>query len=123
MGKYSDVLMDHFTSPRHAHRMENADRIGRAGTPGQGPFMIVYLRISGNHIVDASFQTIGCGPTIASGSVLTELVTGLSVVDSLCLTPEDLIEALDGVPADKLHAPVLAIAALQHALKDPGGTE
>ena len=72
----------------------------------------------GDKILAAKFQTYGCGPTIACGSVLTELITGRSISDCLELTPQSLIDALDGVPADKLHSPALAIAALRDALKE-----
>ncbi len=118
MGKYSDTLMDHFTSPRNSGALESPDSTGRAGAPGRGPFLILYLRMKGNQVLAAKFQTYGCGPTIACGSVLTEMITGRSVTDCLELTAQTLIDALDGVPADKLHSPALAIAALRDALKE-----
>jgi nitrogen fixation NifU-like protein len=118
MGKYSDTLMDHFTAPRNSGALDSPDVTGHAGTPGRGPFLILYLRMHGDKILAAKFQTYGCGPTIACGSVLTELITGRSISDCLELTPQSLIDALDGVPADKLHSPALAIAALRDALKE-----
>jgi nitrogen fixation protein NifU and related proteins len=118
MGKYSDTLMDHFTAPRNSGVLESPDIIGHAGTPGRGPFLILYLRMKGNQILAAKFQTYGCGPTIACGSVLTEMITGHSVPDCLELTAQTLIDALDGVPPEKLHSPALAIAALRDALKE-----
>jgi nitrogen fixation NifU-like protein len=117
MGKYSDILMEHFTAPRNSGPLETPDATGHAGTPGRGPFLILYLRINNDRIVAARFQTYGCGPTIACGSMLTELITGRTVADCLQLTTETLIDALDGVPPDKLHSPTLAIAALRDALK------
>jgi nitrogen fixation protein NifU and related proteins len=117
MGKYSDMLMDHFTSPRNSGRLEGPDATGHAGTPGRGPFLILYLRISGEDVAAAKFQTYGCGPTIACGSMLTEMIDGRPIADCLRLTTDALIEALDGVPSDKLHSPALAIAALRDALK------
>jgi nitrogen fixation protein NifU and related proteins len=122
MGRYSETLMDHFLSPRHTGTMEAPDIVGHVGTIGQGPFMVLYLRIQNDRVSDAKFQTYGCGPTIASGSMLTELIIGQSVHDCLALTPEQLAEALDGIPAEKQHCPALAIAALRDALKSDKAT-
>jgi nitrogen fixation NifU-like protein len=115
--KYSDTLMEHFSSPRNMQAMESPDLVGHAGTPGRGPFLILYLRMDGPRIERASFQTYGCGPTIAAGSVLTEVIAGRSVAECLKMTHLDIIAALDGVPPDKLHCPALAIAALHDALR------
>ena len=99
--------------------MEHPDRTGLAGTPGNGPFLVLYLKIQDGGIAAAKFQTYGCGPMIACGSILTEMILGKTREECLRLTPEDLIEALDdGIPFDKLHCPVLAIEALQSALKE-----
>ena len=117
MGKYSDILMDHFTAPRNSGPLDAPDATGHAGTPGRGPFLILYLRIQDDRIVAARFQTYGCGPTIACGSMLTEMIDGRPIADCLQLTTDTLIEALDGVPSEKLHSPALAIAALRNALK------
>ncbi len=117
MGKFSDTLMDHFTSPRNSGPMESPDATGHAGFPGRGPFLILYLRIRDDRIHTAKFQTYGCGPTIACGSMLTELITGHPVAECLQLTTEELIAVLDGVPVEKLQSPALAIAALPDALK------
>jgi nitrogen fixation protein NifU and related proteins len=116
MGKYSDTLMDHVLSPRNGGVMENPDLTGHAGRPGRGSFLILYLRVAEGRIAAAKYHTVGCGPTIACGSMLSELVVGRSIEDCRELTTEVLIEALDGVPPDKLHCPALAIAALQDAL-------
>jgi nitrogen fixation NifU-like protein len=117
MGKYSDILMDHFFAPRNGGRMEGPDRVGQAGTPGQGPFMVLYLRLDGDRVTEARFQTYGCGPAIAAGSMLTVLVTGRTVAECLALTAEELTEALGGVPPEKQHCPALAIQALRAALQ------
>jgi nitrogen fixation NifU-like protein len=123
MGKYSDILMDHFTSPRNVGCVEPADAEGRAGTPHSGqPFMVLTLRIADGTVREARYKTYGCGATIAAGSMLTEMVRGRTVAECLTLTPADLIEALDGVPGDKLHCPALAIDALRSALRAYQGT-
>jgi len=116
MGDFSDILMDHFSSPRNTGPMTSPDVVGQAGTLGHGPFMVLYLRIQQDRVVDAKFRTYGCGVTIACGSLLTEIIIQLSVRECLDLTAEHLTEAIGGVPPDKLHSPVLAIAALRHAL-------
>jgi nitrogen fixation protein NifU and related proteins len=116
MGKYSETMMDHVLSPRNGGVMESPALTGRAGSPGRGAFMILYLGIEGNRISAAKYHTVGCGPTIACGSIMSELVLGRSIAECRELTAEDLIEALDGVPPDKLHCPALAIGALRDAL-------
>ena len=117
MAGYSETLMEHFSSPRNAGRLDNADRTGQAGTVGSGPFFILYLRIERDTIREAKFQTHGCGLTIASGSMLTELIVNRPLAECRGLTVERLIEALDGVPPHKRHGPALAIGALQDALR------
>ncbi len=98
--------------------MEIPDLTGYAGTPGRGAFLVLYLKLQGERVAEAKYQTYGCGPTIAAGSMLTELITGRTVAECRDLTVEKLIEALDGVPPDKLHCPGLAIAALRDALSN-----
>jgi len=116
MGKYSETLTEHVMAPRNGGAIDNPDLIGHAGAPGRGAFLILYLRIEDDRITTAKYHTVGCGPTIASGSALTEMIVGRSIAECRGLTVHDLIEALDGVPPDKLHCPALAIGALQDAL-------
>jgi nitrogen fixation NifU-like protein len=108
--------MDHVLAPRNAGVMESPDLTGHAGAPGRGAFLILFLELDADRITAAKYHTYGCGPTIASGSMLTELIVGRTVAECRGLTTEDLIAALDGVPPDKLHCPALAIAALHDAL-------
>jgi nitrogen fixation protein NifU and related proteins len=116
MGKYSETMMDHVLSPRNGGVLENPDLTGHAGTPGRGAFLILFLKVEEGRIAAARYHTVGCGPTIACGSMLSELVLGRSIAECRALTAEDLIEALDGVPPDKLHCPAPAIGALRDAL-------
>jgi nitrogen fixation protein NifU and related proteins len=116
MAKYSDTLTEHVLAPRNGGAMESPDLTGHAGVRGRGAFMILYLKIQNERISAAKYHTIGCGPTIASGSMLTEMIAGKSIAHCRELTVENLIEALDGVPPDKLHCPALAIGALKDAL-------
>jgi nitrogen fixation protein NifU and related proteins len=116
MAKYSETMMDHVLSPRNGGVLEQPDLTGHAGTPGRGAFLILFLRIVEGRVATAKYHTVGCGPTIACGSMLSELVLGRSIAECRELTAEDLIEALDGVPPDKLHCPALAVGALRDAL-------
>jgi NifU-like protein involved in Fe-S cluster formation len=116
MGKYSETMMDHVLSPRNGGVMESPDLTGHAGTPGRGAFLILFLRVEDGRIASAKYHTVGCGPTIACGSMLSELVRGRTIAECGKLTADHLIEALDGVPPDKLHCPAMAIAALRDAL-------
>jgi nitrogen fixation protein NifU and related proteins len=123
MGKFSDTLMDHLMAPRNTGVMENPDLTGVAGSPGRGAFLVLCLRVRDRRIADAKFQTYGCGPTIAAGSMLTEMIVGRTVEECWEMTAEQLIEALDSVPPDKLHCPALAIGALRNAVgagNEPG---
>ncbi|MFI5455272.1 MAG: iron-sulfur cluster assembly scaffold protein [Isosphaerales bacterium] len=116
MGRYSETLTDHVMDPRNCGVMENPDLTGHAGAPGRGAFMILYLKLQDERVTAAKYHTVGCGPTIAAGSMLTGLILGRTIGECLELTADRLIEALDGVPSDKLHCPALAIAALGDAL-------
>ena len=116
MARFSETLSEHVMAPRNTGVMENPDLTGHAGTPGRGAFLILFLKIQDDRIAVAKYQTYGCGPTIAAGSMLTELIVGRTIAECRELTVEDLILALDGVPPDKLHCPALAIGALRDAL-------
>ncbi len=94
MGQYSDTLMDHFTSPRNIGRMESPDRVGIAGTPGQGPFMVLCLKLQNDIVEDAKYQTHGCGVTVAAGSALTELIISGSLDQCRSITVEHLTASL-----------------------------
>lgn len=96
--------------------MENSDLTGHAGAHGPGAFVIPYLKVDDERITAAKYQTVGCRPTIGSGSMLTEMLARNSIAECRELTVEDLIAGLDGVPPDKLQCPALAIGALKDAL-------
>jgi nitrogen fixation NifU-like protein len=116
--RFSDILMDHFNAPRNSGAMDKPDCIGLVGVPGQGPFLLLCLRVEDGYVVEARYQTHGCGASIAAGSMLTVLIMQRSVGDCLAITADQLTEALGGVPPDKLHCPAMAIAALRNALRD-----
>ena len=118
MALYSDKVMDHFMNPRNVGCIENADGIGEIGNAKCGDIMKIYLKIENDIIVDAKFETFGCGSAIASSSMATELIVGKPVSDALALTNKAVVEALDGLPPQKIHCSVLAEEAIKLALKD-----
>ena len=118
MALYSDKVMDHFMNPRNVGCIENADGIGEIGNAKCGDIMKIYLKIENNIIEDVKFETFGCGSAIASSSMATEMIIGKPVSEALELTNKAVVEALDGLPAHKVHCSVLAEEAIKNALKD-----
>ena len=115
---YSEKVMDHFMHPRNVGVIENADGIGEVGNAKCGDIMKIYLKVKGGIIEDVKFETFGCGSAIASSSMATEMIKGKSIDDALSLTNKAVAEALDGLPAHKLHCSVLAEEAIKNAIKD-----
>ena len=118
MALYSEKVMDHFMHPRNVGVIENADGIGEVGNAKCGDIMKIYLKIENETIVDVKFETFGCGSAIASSSMATEMIMGKSIHEALQLTNAAVCEALDGLPAHKVHCSVLAEEAIKNALKD-----
>ncbi|MBR6518075.1 MAG: Fe-S cluster assembly scaffold protein NifU [Oscillospiraceae bacterium] len=118
MALYSEKVMDHFRNPRNVGMIENADGVGEVGNAKCGDIMKIYLKISDNVIEDVKFETFGCGSAIASSSMATELIKGKAVDQALELTNKAVVEALDGLPPQKIHCSVLAEEAIKLALKD-----
>ena len=118
MALYSEVVMDHFMNPRNVGTIENADGVGEVGNAKCGDIMKIYLKIENDIIVDVKFETFGCGSAIASSSMATEMIKGKSIQEALSLTNKAVCEALDGLPAAKVHCSVLAEEAIKSALKD-----
>ena len=118
MALYSDKVMDHFRNPRNVGALEDANGIGEVGNARCGDIMKMYLKIEDETVVDVSFETFGCGSAIASSSIATELIKGKPVSDALKLTNKAVVEALDGLPAHKVHCSVLAEEAIKAAIED-----
>ena len=115
---YSEKVMDHFIHPRNVGTIENADGIGEVGNAKCGDIMKIYLKIGNDMIVDVKFETFGCGSAIASSSMATEMIKGKPLAEALTLTNKAVAEALDGLPAHKMHCSVLAEEAIKAAVKD-----
>ena len=118
MALYSEKVMDHFLNPRNVGVIENANAIGEVGNAKCGDIMKMYLKIEDDIIQDVKFETFGCGSAIASSSMATELIKGKPVSEAMQLTNKAVAEALDGLPAYKMHCSVLAEEAIQKALED-----
>ena len=118
MALYSEKVMDHFMHPRNVGIIEDASGVGQVGNAKCGDIMKIYLKIENDIIVDVKFETFGCGSAIASSSMATEMIKGKSIQDALALTNKAVCEALDGLPAAKVHCSVLAEEAIKNALKD-----
>ena len=119
MALYSDKVMDHFRNPRNVGVLEDANGVGEVGNPVCGDIMKMYLKINDDEIIeDVKYETFGCGSAIASSSMATELIKGKSVEEALSLTNKAVAEALDGLPAHKMHCSVLAEEAIKSAIDD-----
>ena len=115
---YSKKVMDHFAHPRNVGEMPEANAVGQVGNQKCGDIMKMMLKIENDVIVDAKFQTFGCGAAVATSSMATELVKGKTVQEALQLTNKAVMEALDGLPPVKVHCSVLAEEAIRAALID-----
>jgi len=118
MEQYSEKVMDHFRNPRNVGEIENPDGVGRVGNPICGDVMEMYIKVNDNTITDAKFKTFGCGAAIATSSMATELVIGKTIEEAKKITNKVVAEALDGLPAIKMHCSNLAEEALEAAIND-----
>ena len=119
MALYNDKVMDHFQNPRNVGKLEDADGIGEVGNAKCGDIMRMYIKVDDNGIItDCKFNTFGCGSAIATSSMATELIKGKSVKEALELSNQAVVEALDGLPPQKIHCSVLAEEAVRAAVKD-----
>ena len=118
MALYSEKVMDHFRHPRNVGSIEDADGVGEVGNAVCGDIMKIYLKIDDDIVSDVKFETFGCGSAIASSSMATELIKGKPLSEVMTLTNKAVAEALDGLPAHKLHCSVLAEEAIKAAIDD-----
>ncbi|MEA5151643.1 MAG: Fe-S cluster assembly scaffold protein NifU [Oscillospiraceae bacterium] len=118
MALYSDKVMDHFEHPRNVGKLDDADGIGEVGNAKCGDIMRMYIKVKDGIITDCKFNTFGCGSAIATSSMATELIKGKPIEDALKLSNKAVVEALDGLPAHKIHCSVLAEEAVRAAVKD-----
>lgn len=113
---YSEKVMDHFKNPRNVGKIEDADGVGEVGNVVCGDIMKIYIKVKDNIITDVKFNTFGCGSAIATSSMATELIKGQPLEKALELTNKAVVEALGGLPPQKLHCSVLAEEAVKAAI-------
>ncbi len=116
--EYSDKVMEHFATPHNVGVLEDANGVGEVGNAKCGDIMKMYLKIVDDVIVDVKFQTFGCASAIATSSIATDMIKGKPISEALQLTNKAVVEALDGLPAVKVHCSVLAEQAVKAALTD-----
>ena len=115
---YSEKVMEHFANPHNVGVIEDANGVGEIGNAKCGDIMKMYLKIENDIIVDVKFKTYGCASAIATSSIATDLIKGQPISEALKLTNKAVVEALDGLPAVKIHCSVLAEQAIKAALAD-----
>ena len=115
---YSDKVMDHFMNPRNVGKLDNPSGVGQVGNAKCGDIMKMYLKIKDGVIEDVKFETFGCGSAIASSSMATEMIKGKTIDEALAVTNRQVVEALGGLPAHKLHCSVLAEESIKSAIKN-----
>ena len=118
MALYTDTVMDHFMNPRNVGEIPDADGVGEVGNAKCGDIMKMYIKVKDNRIDDVKFETFGCGSAIASSSMATEMIKGKTIDEALAVTNKQVVEALGGLPAHKLHCSVLAEESIKSAVTD-----
>ncbi len=115
---YSEVVLDHLQHPRNVGIIEDADGVGKMGSPVCGDLMEIYIEVQDSRIADVKFRTFGCGAAIASSSMLSEMAKGKTLEEALSITDEQVAQALGGLPEQKLHCSNLAASTLHKAIED-----
>lgn len=115
---YSEKVMDHFMNPRNVGEIPDADGVGTKGNPICGDVMKIYIKIKDDRIVDAKFQTFGCGAAIAVSSMITELVKGKTLDEALTISKRTVADELGGLPPEKMHCSNLGAGALKEAIEE-----
>ncbi|OPY61921.1 MAG: NifU-like protein [Pelotomaculum sp. PtaU1.Bin065] len=115
---FSDKVIEHFMCPRNVGSMPDADAIGSCGDPGCGDSLTLYIKVKDSVITDISFLVFGCVAAIASSSMTTELAKGKTLEEALRITDNDIADALDGLPENKIHCSVLGATALKNAIEN-----
>jgi len=115
---YSERVMAHFRNPHNVGELETPDGVGEVGNPQCGDVMKIGIMVEDEHIAEIRFQTLGCAAAIATSSMITDMAKGMTLADAMEISRDDVADALDGLPANKMHCSNLAADALKEAIKD-----
>lgn len=115
---YSEKVIEHFMSPRNAYSMPDADAEGSFGDPSCGDFLTIYIKVKDKCIVEISYLVFGCCASVATSSMTTVIAKGKTIEEALEITEEDIIQALDGLPDNKIHCSNLGVSALRSAINN-----
>ena len=116
--EYSAKVLEHFANPHNVGKIDDADGIGEVGNAKCGDIMKMYIKVKDDVITDVKFNNYGCASAIATSSIATDMIKGKPISEALKLTNKAVVEALDGLPAVKIHCSVLAEEAIKAAVKD-----
>ena len=116
--EYSAKVLEYFANPHNVGKIDDADGIGEVGNAKCGDIMKMYIKVKDDVITDVKFNTYGCASAIATSSIATDMIKGKPISEALKLTNKAVVEALDGLPAVKIHCSVLAEEAIKAAVKD-----
>lgn len=121
---YSEEVKDHFFNPKNIFKSQEeskkyqADGVGMVGNPKCGDMMKMWIKVKDNRITECRYQTFGCASAIATTSVLSQMVIGMTLDDAMKITPKEIVEKLGGLPSVKFHCSVLGDKALREAIND-----
>jgi len=115
---YSEKVVEFFMHPRNVGRLDPADGVGEVGNPRCGDVMKIYIQVRDNRIDDIRFETFGCAAAIATSSMITEMVKGKTLEEALEVSNKDVLDALGGLPPEKIHCSLLAEEGIRAAVED-----
>jgi nitrogen fixation NifU-like protein len=115
---YTETVRDYFLNPRNVGSLDHADGIGEVGNAKCGDVMKISIKVEDDRIADVRFETFGCAAAIASSSIATEMIKGKTLDEALKVTNKDVLEALGGLPAEKIHCSLLAEEGIRAAVEN-----
>lgn len=118
MEEYSEIVLDHFNSPRNAHVIQSPDAEGHNGDPSCGDYLVMFIKVDRDIIYDISYVVFGCPAAIATASMTSELARDRSLDEAMSITEQDVVDALGGLPEYKQHCSNLAVGALRNAINE-----